>query len=285
MQPSFPGNIPVSKEMRETLVGKKIIKVSNILVSEAKTYVASIFFDQTEHLEGQKIIYADSNLLQMDNNWRVEFGYDGGGLRFCEKYIDPFTLFPKRNYKTGGYIAQFAFSDGSYMFIYLNSWCCRFRVYSPDEFSQIPDPYPISPADSQKFTWENFIRYFRSRDKDFIYYVCTTAKTGMDVNNGVALGIFWETYIHPKSKVFALDDSELRRLYDRYVAVANAYENGQYIYGGYTDIFGVRHVQESVISFGVQCLQHTCKRCGSHFEKTSGGGSNVYYCPVCQIKK
>lgn len=147
-------------------------------MSAAKTYVGSILFDQTEHLEGQKIIYANSNLLQMDNNWRVEFGYDGGGLRFCERYIDPFTLFPKRNYKTGGYIAQFAFSDGSCMFIYLNSWCCRFRVYSPDEFSRIPDPYPISPVDSQKFTWENFIRYFRSRDKDFIYYVCTTAKTG-----------------------------------------------------------------------------------------------------------
>lgn len=26
VQPSFPGNIPVSKEMRETLVGKKLLK-------------------------------------------------------------------------------------------------------------------------------------------------------------------------------------------------------------------------------------------------------------------
>lgn len=58
--------------------------MSNILVSAAKTYVGSNFFDQTGHLEGQKIIYANSNLLQMDNNWRVEFGYDGEDCVFVK---------------------------------------------------------------------------------------------------------------------------------------------------------------------------------------------------------
>lgn len=99
------------------------------------------------------------------------------------------------------------------------------------------------------------------------------------VGNGVLQDILFRAAIHPKRKIFSLNDEEKHRLFRSLKETLREMTDG----GGRdteTDFLGNRGGYQTLLS--KNSLNTPCPRCGNAIVKEAYMGGSVYYCPHCQ---
>lgn len=99
------------------------------------------------------------------------------------------------------------------------------------------------------------------------------------VGNGVLQDILFNASIHPKRKLFSLDDTEKQTLFSSLKDTLRAMTDG----GGRdteTDFMGNKGQYRTLLSKNT--VSKPCPRCGGVIIKETYMGGSVYYCPECQ---
>lgn len=280
MQPSIPVSIILAKGIRDAVLGQVIQDVQLNCFHEGKYQLDTLSFEKIKELMGQKVVKADANFLYTEDGFIVEFGYDNGGICLFDKDSEP----PVNNKKpkTGGFSVTFVFENICLM-VSVNSWTCRFRIYS--DSNQITK-FPIDITSPIDFTLARFKAWLYSRGNITILDACATSKGAFDVYISFMNYILWQCGIHPKSKVKKLWEDEIKDIYDTTVRMVENYNNGTLICK-HINLYG-KQIEENNSSLSLMTAKNyhkPCPKCGTPIESVGGTGTKYYFCPSCQKLK
>ena len=130
------------------------------------------------------------------------------------------------------------------------------------------------------FTWDYF-RELRAgcEDKLSAKAFLATEQRIPGLGNGVLQDILYLSGIHPKRKMGAVSEDELRLMYDKVVSVLREMveKSGR---DTEKDLFGEYGGYRTLLSKNT--VGTACPRCGGTIEKASYLGGSIYYCEGCQ---
>lgn len=281
----LPEAIAFSKQINETLVGKKIRKAlkgqnphkfafpiegSNQLGGE----YSNEDFDRI--LKEKTITKSWSNgniiLVQMDTNYLLSLGCGG------EKIIYHKTeeTIPKKHQ------LLLAFRDGTFFSATISGWG-EVRLFKAEDLDKHPhiDYSKYDPL-SEEFTFVTFEKLIedipdnRKRNAKR-FFISEPGLRG--IGNGVIQDIFFLTKIHPRREMSSLTKDERKLLYETTkVELQKMTELGGR--DGEKDLFdnwgGYKRKMHSKV------VDEPCIVCKTPIVKEQFGGGSIYFCPSCQ---
>ncbi len=281
----LPEAIAFSKQINETLVGKKIRKAlkgqnphkfafpmegSNQLGGE----YSNEDFDRI--LKEKTITKSWSNgniiLVQMDTNYLLSLGCGG------EKIIYHKTeeTIPKKHQ------LLLAFRDGTFFSATISGWG-EVRLFKAEDLNKHPhiDYSKYDPL-SEEFTFVTFEKLIedipdnRKRNAKR-FFISEPGLRG--IGNGVIQDIFFLAKIHPRREMSSLTKDERKLLYETTkVELQKMTELGGR--DGEKDLFdnwgGYKRKMHSKV------VDEPCIVCKTPIVKEQFGGGSIYFCPSCQ---
>ena len=280
-----PEAIAFSKQINETLVGKRIIEAIRgytphkfaFPMADTKQVGAEYSNeDFNEILRGKTILKSWSNgniiLVQMDTDYLLSLGCGGEKIIYHENE----KTIPKKHQ------LLLKFEDDTYLSVTISGWgeVRLLKTIELDKHTHIGyeriDPY------SKEFTFEVFNQLINDipekktiRTKAFFI----TEPGFRGIGNGVIQDIFYLAKIHPKRKINTLSIEERKFLYKTFREELQkmAEQGGR---DGEKDLFdnwgGYKRKLHSKI------VGKPCIFCKEAIVKEQFGGGSIYYCPQCQ---
>ncbi|MCL2664812.1 MAG: hypothetical protein FWE82_04295 [Defluviitaleaceae bacterium] len=295
--PAAPRSIFLEKQIKAALEGKIIIETS------WEKYFTGKYSWHGDHIEGfdklpsHTVIFADASFVLTDKGALISFGCMDGGLRFFQK--DETVSLPKiSKSESHGYHAKIFFGDGSCCGFVLYGWATMFKLYDvninrvdkskiskSEKFPFLPKP-PIDVNDDEDFTLENFRKWLSINPGANIIENCATAKGAFKIDNPMMNYLLLVSKIHPRTKTRALDDDEIKILFENTKQLVNEYKSGTRVCD-HTDIYGkTEPAHNDITRMTAAVLGKPCPICGASVDATPAAGSKMYFCPNCQkIKK
>lgn len=264
----------ISKDLRNEIVGKKIVDVRGNFTDHKFTFY---YKDPTKYkdlLIGKKI----TNIV--DRNFYIEIEAedikitmrDGSNIRFYDNRQD----FPEKSK------LLIEFNDGSFINVTTSMYAAIF-VFNKDE--DIKNKYydleitGIGAVD-KNFTYDYFKSLITVETKKLsIKAFLATEQRILGIGNGVVQDIMFNAELHPKRKINTLDNNELEHLYKSIVGTINnmidlgGRDTEKNIYGE----FGRYKTKLSSKTY-----KNGCPVCGNNIKKENYLGGSIYFCSNCQ---
>ena len=281
----LPEAIAFSKQINETLVGKKIkhalkgktphkfafpMKDSNELGSEH----SDEDFDRI--LKGKVITKSWSNgnviLVQMDNDYLLSLGCGGQKIIYhkSEKTI------PKKHQ------LMLVFDDDTFLTVTISGWG-EVRLFETKDLPKHPHiSYERIDPLSENFTYTVFDKMIddipenRKRNAKR-FFISEPGLRG--IGNGVIQDIFFLARIHPKREMSSLTKEERKRLFEttrvelRKMANLGGRDGEKDLFDNWGSYIRIMHSK---------AIGEPCPKCGTPIEKEQFGGGSIYFCSTCQ---
>ncbi|MDR2930257.1 MAG: hypothetical protein LBV06_05065 [Propionibacteriaceae bacterium] len=263
----------LSRQLRETLDGKTIVRAVAAASPHGYTWYFGEPSSYPERLEGRQITGSAAHGGQAElwaEDTRVVFS-DGVNLR----YYAPGEKRPARHQ------LLVVFDDESAI-------CCTVQMYggllafeagtnsNPLYVGALVKPSPLS-NDFTKEYFESLVddRAARLPAKLFL----ATQQRIPGLGNGVLQDILWQAKIHPKRTMFTLSEAEMDALHAaiRSVLTQMTAEGGRSVE---RDLFGKAGGYQTVMCR--LTFDTACPRCGAPIQRLEYRGGTVYVCSNCQ---
>ncbi len=264
----------ISKQLRETVLGKKIISVGGNYTDHKFTFYIGDPNEYNQLLSNRFI----TDII--DRNFYIEIEIEDYKLTMRDganiRYYDNISLAPTKSK------LLIVFEDESCLNV-TTSMYSAISVF--DKKIGIDNEYYLLELNrigalDNEFT----LKYFRSLIHDKTLLLSTkaflaTEQRILGIGNGVVQDILWNARLHPKRKMMTLDDEEIDNLY---ASVVNTLEKMVSQNGRNTekDIFGNFGNYQTVLSS--KSYKNGCPNCSCHIVKEQYLGGSIYYCPECQ---
>lgn len=272
----LPEATVIAKQANEALHGRVIIQV---LVNRAPHRFAFFNGDPNDYaqiLVGKSIeeVVNHAGLVEFRlGDTRLLFG-DGCNIRY---YRDP-NLAPAKEQ------LRLDFDDASCLVItiamYGQLWAFRHgENTNPYYLVTLEKPSPYEPG----FTFDYFLSVANtSSDKLSMKAFLATEQRFPGLGNGVLQDILYQARIHPKTKLRACSESELRQLY---LSIITTLEQMRDQGGRNTekDLYGQSGKYQTHCSN--LTVGQPCPKCKALIHKEAYMGGSIYFCPGCQIQK
>lgn len=283
----LPEAIVFSKQINETLVGKKIKtalkgqsphKFAFPRKDAKKPSVGSEYSDTDFErlLKGKTITKSWSNgnciLVQMDDDYLLSLGCGGEKLLYHETK----KTIPKKHQ------LLLTFEDETFFSVTISGWG-EVRLLKTEQLDKHPHiGYDKIEPLSDEFTFEVFEKMIEEIPEDRKrnakrFFISEPGFRG--IGNGVIQDIFFLAKIHPKREMASLTKEERKLLYKttRVELQKMADLGGR---DGEKDLFGnwggyKRRMHSKTKS-------KPCPECGEKIVKQQFGGGSIYFCPACQ---
>lgn len=276
----IPESISITKEVRRAVVGQVIQDVCLHRFNEGEYQLDTLSFDKLKELIGQKVVQADAGSLCTEGGLTVQFLYSNGGIRLFKRDKEAPEI--KKTPKTGGFTVTFVFENICLMVI-LNSWSCVFKICTGEE----PVPrWPLDVTSPTDFTLDRFQKWLNSRGNITIIDACSSCRGAFDVTIPFMNYILWMCGIHPKSKIRALSEGEIEKIFNTIVKMLEDYDIGKRVCS-HIDLYG-KHIKENNPSASLMTAKNChkpCPKCSTPIEAVMGTGTKYYFCPSCQQLK
>lgn len=269
----------IAKQIKEHLIGKKILNVSANQSPHKFAWYYKNPLDYHDRLKGE--IIKDSKSFGGFINVKTE----QAELLFAEgvniRYIEKGEKIPKKHQ------LMIDFDDGSSVVctirMYGGIWAFPLGKYDEHENwlkqcieSALKKPSPLT----KEFTIDYFIKFLKNVEpKESIKAALATKQRIPGLGNGVLQDILYEAKIHPKRKVESLSNEERNSLYHSIISVMFDMTNK----GGRdteTDLFN--RIGGYKTKVGRNTVGKPCPICKSPILKNSYLGGSIYYCKLCQ---
>jgi hypothetical protein len=294
--PMCPRGIFLEKQIRQALVGKTIINTA-----WEKYYIGNYswhggFIQGFDNLYDHKIIFADASYILTHKGSLIFYAYLDSGLRYFNKG-EELNIQKAVKPATHGYHAKIFLDDGSCLGINLYGWATLLKVFEAD-LEQINDQrsnkngrYPFLPksyidvTDEEEFTYTKFMDWLSANPSSNVIESCSTVKGAFRIDNPVMNYILLISKVHPKTKVRALTETEVRAIYDNTFKIIGEYKAETRVCA-HTDIYGnTVQSHNDVIWMNSSVFYTPCPSCGTLIDATPAAGTKMYYCPSCQVIK
>ncbi|NHJ31300.1 MAG: hypothetical protein FK732_00415 [Asgard group archaeon] len=281
----LPEAIVFSKQINETLVGKKIKHALKghtphkfAFPMEGTDQLGSEYSndDFNRILTGKAITKSWSNgnviLVQMDTDYLITLGCGGEKIIYhqTEKTI------PKKHQ------LLLTFEDETFLSVTISGWG-EVRLLKKEDLDKHPhiDLHKLDPL-SDKFTFEAFEKLIEDIPKDRKrnvkrFYVSEPGLRG--IGNGVIQDVFFLAKIHPRREMHSLTKAERKLLYETTrVELQKMVDLGGR--DGEKDLFdkcgGYKRRMHS------KTASEPCPVCREPIIKEQFGGGSIYFCSSCQ---
>jgi formamidopyrimidine-DNA glycosylase len=269
----IPESIVWSRQMTETLSGKKISDVMNATNLHRFTWFNGDPRRYPEILIGRTVRevkgYGSFLDILLDGNVHLVV-HDGVNLRYnseTEKCPSKFQLL-------------IIFDDGSYLVFSVVMYGGIYAFSNDLDNSYYKGSMEkLSPLDD-RFDLEYFHRMINITGKNLsVKALLATEQRIPGLGNGVLQDILYNAGINPKLKLDKLSDQEIQELFSSIKSTLSEMIS----YGGRDtekDIFGKNGGYRCKLSKNT--YHELCPHCDSRIIKEAYMGGSVYYCPLCQ---
>jgi len=281
----LPEAIAVSKQISETLVGKRIrnaLKGQNphkfAFPQKDTKQVGAEYSDEDfdRILKGKTITRSWSNgnviLVQMDTNYMLSLGCGGEKIIYHETE----KTIPKKHQ------LLLTFEDDTFLSVTVSGWG-EVRLLKTEDLRKHPHiEYDRVDPLSDEFTFEAFEKLIEEIPEDRKrnakrFFISEPGFRG--VGNGVIQDIFLLAKIHPRREMRSLSEEERKSLYEttrvelRRMADLGGRDGEKDLFnncGGYK-----RKLHRKMVG-------EPCPVCETIIVKEQFGGGSIYFCPSCQ---
>lgn len=281
----LPEAIAFSKQMNETLVGKKIrraLKGQNphkfAFPTKGSKQIGAEYSDEDfdRILKGKTITKSWSNgnviLVQMDTDYLLSLGCGGEKIIYHETK----KAIPKKHQ------LLLSFEDNTFLSVTISGWG-EVRLLKTENLEKHPHiGYDRIDPLSDEFTFEVFEKLIeeipenRKRNAKR-FFISEPGFRG--IGNGVIQDIFFLAKIHPRREMSSLSEEERKLLHEttRIELQKMADLGGR---DGEKDLFdnwgGYKRRLHSKV------VDEPCPVCETPIVKEQFGGGSIYFCPSCQ---
>jgi len=261
-----------ARQVRETLIGKKITGVIANATPHKFAWYAGNPADYPKKLKGKTIVGAE---------------YFGNHVEIKADELRVVISTPMRYHIRGEekpkrHQLLLDFEDGSALSCTIQMWGSLLCL-KEDEVPWMRD-YPYAKERPSPLAEEFDFKYFQSLRDEKTPQLSTKAFLATEqripgLGNGVLQDILWTAHLNPKRRMDDLSDAELKELFTTVKGVL-----GKMIAQGgrdtETDLFGHVGGYKTILSKNTQGLP--CPECGAAIVKGTYLGGAIYYCPNCQ---
>lgn len=269
----FPESQTLAKQLRDTVVGKQ---VQTVIAAAAPHGFAFYEGDPANYpllLDGRTVtgVNAYGGYVEMELEGVCLSINDGVNLR----YLEAGKALPGKHQLYAG------FSDGSGLVCTVQMYGAML-AYDPKMnqnqyyLTARHKPSPLSEA----FDAQYFARIVNTaRKSTSAKAILATEQRIPGLGNGCAQDILFHAGVNPQSKLSALKDGDLEKLFQSVKTTLKEMTAG----GGRDvekDLFGVPGGYHTLLSS--KTLPYPCVQCGGELVRKAYLGGNVYFCPRCQ---
>ena len=292
--PMCPRSVFLEKQLKSALEGRTIVAVNwERYYTGAYSWHGDVI-EGFDALIGGRIAFADASFILTDDGTLAFIAYSDGGIRHFPKG-EPIERPAPVKSKSHAYFATFALDDGSILCVNLYGWGTLLKVFAVDmslvdesragkngRYPFLPKS-PIDATDGEDFTFERFRAFLAANPGANVIECCATAKGAMRIDNPVMNYILLLSKVHPRTKARALNEAEIRAIFDSTKGIVEEYQSGERICA-HTDIYGrAIEARNDVVWLTSSMLGAPCPVCGAPIESTPAAGTKMYYCPECQV--
>lgn len=274
----LPEIMNISKQINETLTGKKIVKGSlgnspHKFVWYNRTHEEFAKLVEGKTLESSYVL-GSWLMIPFDPGYTMVFGEFGGKLL----YHSPMDKLPDK------YHLLIQFSDDSSLSETIQLWGA-IELY--EKGKELERPYikdmKISPVDSGfNLSYFSSLVGQRIRDgKKSVKSLLAQDQSIPGLGNSTIQDILFKAGLHPKHPLKNLTEEAIEKLYNSILDTVQQI----FIEGGRSeevDLFGRPGGYERIMS-SKNAAGKPCPACGSLIKKISYLGGSCYFCPECQI--
>lgn len=266
-------SITLAKQIKETLKGKKIVKIL-LPTNESKfTFFNPDLKTIVDELENKVITNAFSIgifvEIEFDNNTYFDFN-DG----IVALYIKDKNKLPKK------YQLSFVFDDDSALVFSVKLYGA-FAVHD----GNYDNEYYIANTNRLKINDLEFsLVYFKDfllslKDNESLKSALATKQRLPGLGNGSLQDILFNAKLSPKRKIKDLTESDIEKLYQALVSTTTQMieQGGR---DSEKDLFGNNGKYKTILSS--KTYKNGCPLCAGEVKKEQYLGGSVYYCPKCQ---
>ena len=278
----IPEAIVISRQMNETLTGKRIKSV----VAAASPHKFAWFFGEPSEydplLRGRTLGSAAPYGGRVEISAESADGKSPAVLHFGDgvilRYYDAGEKLPEKHQ------LMVTFDDGTALVgtiaMYGGMWA--FPAGSMDADFYYMMAKDAFPPLSERFDFDYFLTLFDEKsEKMSAKAFLATEQRIPGLGNGVLQDILLNAKIHPKKKMNTLSEGQRRTVFDNIKRTLSAMTDG----GGRDterDLFGNPGGYKTKLSKNNSLM--ICPDCGGAVKKETYMGGSVYYCDVCQEK-
>lgn len=269
----LPESLTLAKQLNETIQGKTIAEVDAEHTRHSFAWYVGDPKEYDEKIAGKVIGKATGigSMVEIEvEDYRFVVG-DGANVRY----------FPAGKKLPDRYQTRITFEDDSSMICTVQMYGAMF-LFRPVEYDNFY--YWVGKEKPMPGTKEFDYEYFCSlregvSEKLSVKAFLATEQRIPGLGNGVLQDILLKAGLHPKRKLFTLEEADWKRAYD---AVLSVLEEMTAAGGRDTekDLFGCVGGYQTKLS--KKNVGGYCPLCGSPIEKQAYMGGTVYVCPACQ---
>jgi len=272
----IPEAIVVSRQLRETVTGKRIKKV----IAAASPHKFAWFFGEPSEYDALLRGRTVENAVPYGG--RIEISAEGAVLNFGDgvilRYYEADEMLPEKHQ------LLVTFDDDSALVgtvaMYGGLWA--FPVGGMDDNFYYTAAKETIPPLSDKFDYEHFLTLFDEKSaKMSAKAFLATEQRIPGLGNGVLQDILLNAKIHPKKKMNTCSDAQRRGIFDSMKRTLAAMTEC----GGRDterDLFGNFGGYKTKLSKNNSAL--LCHNCAGAVKKEAYMGGSIYFCEKCQEK-
>ena len=270
----LPEAIVISEQLNQTILGKRVKSV----VADASPHKFAWYFGDPSGYDA--LLRGRTIGTTRAFGCRVETEAEGAALSFGEgvnlRYFDAGAKLPAKHQ------LLMVFDDGSALaasiVMYGGIWAFPSGAMDGEHYYKVSKE--ATPPLSDGFDYDRFASLLDEKSvklsaKAFL----ATEQRIPGLGNGVLQDILLNARIHPRRKMGALSDAQIRGMYDSVKGTL-----AEMVAGGgrdtEKDIFGDKGGYKTKLSKNNATM--TCPDCGGGVRKEAYLGGSVYYCPLCQ---
>ena len=266
--PELPEIIVFSRQMNDTIIGKKI---EHVQVKQPKC-LNRCENDYLKYLPGQVV-----KLTKPLGKW-IEIYFTSGDRLLLNLGMGGELIYFQDKSEIPGKVKFFVeFADGSGFYITL-WWFGYMHLILKGEGNPMTDKLGDDALSIDLQNWKDKLHKRRGAIKTFLL----NQKNIRGIGNFYIQEILFQAKIHPMRQISSLKENEIQMLYNAiHEVLERAVELGSSSYE--LDFFGNKgNYSVKELSFAYE-KNGNCPDCGSATEKIKTGSNAQYICPLCQI--
>lgn len=269
----LPESQVIASQLRDTIVGKHLIQVTAAASPHKFAFYSCDPAQYPSMLEGLTVTQAQGygGIVELElEDMRFEFG-DGATVRYLASGVQP----PSKHQML------WQFDDGSHLVwtIQMYGSLAAFLKGTNDNPYYLVAKEKVSPL-SDTFDYAVFSTLLSlTQPKLSVKAFLATEQRIPGLGNGTLQDILFNARLNPRTRLSALTDTELERLFHSVKdTLATMTAKG----GRDTekDLFGEPGGYRTILSS--KTYGNPCPVCGHEIVRQAYLGGNVYFCPVCQ---
>jgi len=270
----LPEILCLSLQMEKTLKGKVITQI--VLGDSSKSLIKQGMCNLNER--SGEILNTPLKSIKNQGKW-IFLEFKNGKFLLLGEIIGKFIYHLENDHVPSKFHILFKFQDGTFLTFHSSLYAFLLVADKKQlEEHKYAGNQGLTPI-SGEFTYDYFADILSRYKNRGIKGVLNLQSEISGLGNAYINDILYQAQIHPKTKVYALDEDKKKKIYQCIISTINQAVKNRGSSSEY-DLFGKKGNYIRIIDRKTENMK--CERCGVKIVKMNVLGSSSYLCPECQ---